>query len=125
MKNKIQALKSKVGTPYKLSYEDNNYCGCFFPIFEVFPHLPKYPLPTQNPQDNWDYGMNRILENAFEIQPEEIKAGDVLATKFKNELHVALILDKFNIIHVFKDHSLQISRINMFKSRLCKFFRIK
>jgi hypothetical protein len=106
-------------------YDDGNYCGCFYPIFEVFPNLQKYPLPVKNPEENWDYGMELINKHAFEIQEKDIKTGDVLVTKFKNELHIALILDKFKIIHVFRDHTLQISKINMFKSRLCKYFRVK
>lgn len=126
IEDKIYNLLKKVGTPYEMFFKGTHYYkGCFMPVYYIFPHLPRFPLPTENPADSWDYGMQNILSQAYEIKREDVKPGDVLVTKFKNELHVALVIDPFRIIHVFRDHTLQISRINMFKSRLVKFFRVK
>jgi len=125
MLEKIEILKGKVGTSYQMFFEDGNYCGCFFPIYEVFPNLPRFPLPSANPEDNWDYGMDKIFKSAFEIKKEDLQSGDILVTKFNNELHVALYIGSQRIIHVFRGHSLCISRTYFFKNLLVRYFRIK
>lgn len=125
MLEKIELLKGKIGKPYQMFDVDKNYCGCFYPIYEIYPHLPHFPLPNADPADNWDYGMEKILENAYEINEEYLLPGDVIVTKFNNELHVALYIGDNRIIHVFRNHTLQISRVKLFKNLPVKYFRIK
>lgn len=126
MQKKINELKKLVGKPYKMFFEDGNYCGCFFPIYEVYPDLPRHPLFSENMADNWDYGINLILESAYEIPSEEVKAGDVLVTKYRKELHVALCIGEGKIIQVFRDRTLEISRAqNCFRERFVKYFRLR
>jgi len=125
IEQKINDLKKKVGTAYSMFFPDGNYCGCFFPIYEVYNFLPKYPLPSADPADNWDYGIDLINKHAIEIEKNEVRAGDVFVTRFRKELHVGLCIDGGKIIHVFKDNSLEISRINnYFKDKYIKYFRV-
>jgi hypothetical protein len=49
--------------------------------------------------------------------------GDLIVTRFNDELHVAVFLQFGKIIHVFRGHSLQIGRLKMFKD--FKVFRVK
>ena len=122
MIEKINELKSKVGTPYQMFDENKNYIGCFYPIYYIYPHLPRYPLPSDNHQANYRYGMAKILQSAKEIQEKDLQAGDVVACKFNNELHVALYIGDQRIIHVFRGHTLQISRLKILKDYKC--FRV-
>ena len=123
MIEKINELKSKVGTPYQMFDENKNYIGCFYPIYFVYPNLPRYPLPSDNHQANYHYGMAKILQSAKEIQEKDLQAGDVVACKFNNELHVALYIGEQRIIHVFRGHTLQISRLKILKDYKC--FRVR
>ena len=125
MINKINELKKQIGKPYQMFWEgsENLYQGCFYPIYYIYDYLPKYPLYSEHMADNWDYGINLIEKHCFEVKKDEVKAGDMLVTKFRNELHVALAIDESRIIHVFKDHTLQINRRDFFKERLVKWYR--
>lgn len=125
MINKINDLKKEVGRKYEMFFEDGNYQGCFFPFYFVFIDIPKFPLPTADPADNWDYGIDLIKKHCIEISKDEIQPGDMLVTRFKKELHVALYIGDERIIHVFRDNSLQISRVQMFRELLTKWYRIK
>jgi hypothetical protein len=128
LEQKINDLKKQVGKPYEMFWEnsENLYQGCFYPIYAIYPHLPKYPLFADNMADNWDYGIDLIQKHAYEIDKSEVRLGDVMVTRFRKELHVAICLGGGKIIHVFKDHTLEISRIqNYFKDRLIKYYRVK
>jgi len=127
MQEKIEKLINKVGTSYQMFYEDGNYLGCFFPVYEVYPHLPKFPLPDTDLKKpkNFDFGIARMLENMDEIKEESLQLGDILATRYNDELHVALYLGKGKFIHVFRDHTLQINSINFFKKDRVRYFRVK
>jgi len=127
MKEKIDNLIKKVGTKYQMFFEDGNYLGCFFPVYEVFPNLPKFPLPDmdlQNPK-NFEYGVTKILEYANEISENDLKIGDIICTKYREELHVALYIGKGKFIHVFRDHSLQINNLSFFRKDRIRFFRVE
>jgi hypothetical protein len=125
MINKINELKKKVGTPYEMFFADGNYNGCFFPVYELYPFLPKYPLYSKNMTDNWDYGVNLIKKHAVEIDASDVQEGDIMVTRFRNELHVAICLGGRKILHVFKDYSLEISRIeNYFRDKYIKYYRV-
>ena len=52
-----------------------------------------------------------------------IQKGDIITTRFRDELHVAIYYEFGKIIHVFKDHTLQIGRLKMFSNYQC--FRVK
>ena len=124
---RLQEVKSLVGEPYEMFFEgeDKHYKGCFAPVYILYPHLPKYPLPGADPENNFDYGMVKILKNAYPIEKKDIRAGDVLVTRYKNELHVALMVDRFNLIHVFRNHTAQINKLSFFKKEKIRFYRVK
>jgi hypothetical protein len=124
---RIQEAKKLVGQPYEMFFEgeDKYYKGCFAPVYFAYPNLPKYPLPGADPENNFDYGMVKILKSAYPIDKKDIQAGDVLVTKYKNELHVGLMVDKFRLMHVFRNHTMQIDRLTFFKKEKIKFYRVK
>lgn len=124
---KIEKLIEKVGTPYQMFFDDGTYLGCFFPIYELYPDLPKFNLPYVDPLNpqNFEYGISKISENADEIKEEELQIGDVICTKYREELHTALYIGKNKFIHVFRDHSLQINNLSFFRKDRIRFFRVK
>lgn len=115
MEDKIKELLEQIGRPYEMFNDDGTYQGCFYPIQFLYPEKPRYKLRSKNDDKNYWYGLSKIAKHCTEITPAELKAGDIIATRFKDELHVAVYLKYGKIVHVFKDHTLQIGRLKMFK----------
>ena len=115
MEEKIKELLGQVGRPYQMFNDDGTYQGCFYPVQFLYPDKPRYTLRSKNDDQNYYYGIEKIKQHCKEISPAELEAGDIIATRFKNELHVAVYFEYGKIIHVFKDHTLQIGRLKMFK----------
>ena len=122
MDDKIKHLLSLIGTPYKMFDDKGFYLGCFMPIYEIYPDKPRYKLRSNNDDKNFWYGIAKIKKHCTEIKPEELQKGDIIATRFKDELHVAVYYEYGKIIHVFKDHTLQLGRLKLFKDFQC--FRV-
>jgi len=118
----MEELLKQVGRPYNMFFEDGNYEGCFYPIYFLNPDKPHFPLKFDSNNRNYVYGMRLLRRFTEEISKDELKAGDIIATNFRDELHVAIYYEFGKIIHVFKDHTLQIGRVNMFKEYKC--FRV-
>lgn len=116
MKEKIEELLKQVGRPYQMFNEDGTYQGCFYPVQFLYPDKPKYKLRSTDDDQNYSYGIEKIKKHCVEISSEHLKAGDIIATKFKDELHVAVYLEFGKIIHVFKGHTLEIGRLKMFRN---------
>lgn len=117
MKTKIpiDELISQVGRPYQMFNSDGTYQGCFYPVQFLYPDKPKYKLRSNNDDKNYWYGLSKIKKHCQQINPDQLQTGDIIVTRFKNELHVAVYLEYGKIIHVFKDHTLQIGRLKLFK----------
>lgn len=122
MINRINEIINEVGKAYQMFNDDGTYQGCFYPIQRLYPDKPRYKLRSGDDDKNFFYGIAKIKKHCVEIQEDELRAGDIIATRFKDELHVALYLEYGKILHVFKDHTLQIGRLNLFKDYQC--FRI-
>lgn len=118
----IDDLLKEVGRPYQMFNEDETYQGCFYPVQFLYPDKPRYKLRSNDDDKNFFYGIAKIKKHCTEITAEELKEGDIIATRFKEELHVAVYWEYGKIIHVFKDHTLQIGRLKMFKDFQC--FRV-
>lgn len=118
----IDDLLKEVGRPYQMFNEDETYQGCFYPVQFLYPNKPRYKLRSNDDDKNFFYGIAKIKEHCTEITAEELKEGDIIATRFKEELHVAVYWEYGKIIHVFKDHTLQIGRLKIFKDFQC--FRV-
>lgn len=123
MDEKIKLLLKQVGRPYEMFNVDGTYQGCFYPVQFLYPQKPKYKLRSMNDDKNYIYGISKIKKHCDEIFPAELMEGDIIATRFKDELHVAVYWEFGKIIHVFKNHSLQIGRLKMFKD--FKIYRVK
>ena len=115
MEEKIKELLGQVGRPYQMFNDDGTYQGCFYPVQFLYPDKPRYKLRSDDDDHNYYYGIEKLKEHCKEISPAELKAGDIIATRFKDELHVAVYFEYGKIIHVFKNHTLQIGRLKMFK----------
>lgn len=115
----IDDLLKEVGRPYQMFNEDETYQGCFYPVQFLYPDKPRYKLRSNDDDKNFFYGMAKIKKHCTEITAEELKEGDIIATRFRDELHVAVYWEYGKIIHVFKDHTLQIGRLKMFKDFQC------
>jgi hypothetical protein len=124
MQNRIKQLLSQIGRPYQMFNDDGSYQGCFYPVQFLYPDKPKYKLRSNDDDKNYWYGLAKIKEHCFEISTDDIfQMGDLIVTRFNDELHVAVFLQFGKIIHVFRGHSLQIGRLKMFKD--FKVFRVK
>ena len=127
MQDKINELKKHVGTPYQMKFEDGNYCGCFYPVYAMWPDAPKYPLPTDDNAVNYVYGITRIMRECEKIDIKNIQMGDIITCQYNNELHVGVMISKTEVIHVFKDYKLQIDKLSarFFKDKNLRVFRKK
>lgn len=119
----FKELLHEIGRPYEMFNNDGTYQGCFYPVQKLYPDKPKYKLRSNNDDKNYFYGIAKLKKHCIEITREELKKGDIIATRFRNELHVAVYYEYDKIIHVFKEHTLQIGRLSLFKNET-KFFRV-
>lgn len=123
MENKIEQLIKQIGRPYEMFNEDGTYQGCFYPVQFLYPEKPRYKLRSDDDDNNYWWGCEKIREHCYEVSKDEVyKSGDIIVTRFKDELHVAVFWQFGKIIHVFRGHSLQIGRLKMFKD--FKVFRV-
>ncbi len=122
MEEKINALLEQVGRPYEMFNDDGTYQGCFYPVQFLYPEKPRYRMRSEDDDKNYCYGISKLQKHCIEITNEELKMGDIVATKFRDELHVAIYYKFGKLIHVFRGCSLQIGRLKMFKNYRC--FRV-
>ena len=115
MEERIKALLKQIGRPYEMFNEDETYQGCFYPLQFLYPKIKRYKLRSENHEKNYLYGMAKLKKYFREIHPDELHTGDIITTKYRGVLHIGVYLDYGKIIHVFKDHTLQIGRLKMFK----------
>lgn len=125
----INELIKLVGEPYQMFFDDGNYLGCFAPMYFLWPDLPRYPLPSTDLKaaKNFRYGISKIRKDFDRIDKKDLKAGDMVACKFNDELHVAIMLDSDRLIHVFRGGKTKVSRLcyltDLFELPI--YFRIK
>lgn len=121
--DRFKELIKQVGRPYEMFNEDGTYQGCFYPVQFLYPDKPKYKLRSKDDDKNYMYGMAKLKKHCVQIDKDDLKQGDIIATRYRDELHVAVFYEYDKIIHVFKDHTLQIGRYKMFKNFEC--YRVK
>ena len=112
----ISGLLEQIGRPYEMFNEDGTYQGCFYPIQYVYPEKPRYKLRSKDDDKNYFYGLSKIKKHCTRVETPE--TGDIIVTRYKDELHVALYFEYGKIIHVFRGHTLQIGRLKLFKDYL-------
>lgn len=122
-REKLLPLLEQIGRGYEMFNDDGTYQGCFYPVQVLYPDKPKYKLRSNDDDKNYFYGINKLRKHCIAINPDDLAAGDIIATRFRDELHVAIYYEFGKIIHVFKGHTLQIGRLKMFKNYLA--FRVK
>ncbi len=113
---KIKELLEQIGRPYEMFNQDGTYQGCFYPVQFLYPDKPRYKLRSENHEKMFLYGLKKIQKNCDPVSLDELEDGHIVVTKFKGVLHVGIYLKEGKIIHVFKDHTLQIGRLKMFKN---------
>lgn len=125
MEEKIKELLEQVGKPYEMFNKDGTYQGCFYPVQFLYPEKPRYKLRSNDDDKNYWYGLSKLRRHCESINASDLQAGDIIATRFKDELHVAIYFEYGKVIHVFKDHNLQIGRLKMFDKFNSLYFRVK
>lgn len=116
MEEKIKSLLEQVGRPYQMYNEDGTYQGCFYPLQFLYPKIKRYKMLTENREKSYIYAMNKLKKYFKEVGVNDLQAGDVITTKYKGVLHIAIYLEFGKIIHVFRNHNLQIGRLKMFRN---------
>ncbi len=124
MEEKINALLEQVGRPYEMFNEDGTYQGCFYPVQFLYPEKPRYKMRSKDDDKNYWYGLAKLKKHCHEITRDELEMGDIIATRFKDELHVAIYYRHGKIIHVFKNHTLQIGRLRFFDKFNIQCFKV-
>lgn len=115
MEENFKELLNEIGRPYEMFNEDGTYQGCFYPVQFLYPQKPRYKLRSEDDDKNYYYGIAKLKKHCTQLSPQELQMGDIIATRFRDELHVAVYYEFGKIIHVFKEHTLQIGRLKMFK----------
>ena len=115
-------LLKQVGRPYEMLNKDGTYQGCFYPVQILYPDKPRYKMRSLDDDKNYFYGLAKIKKHCTEISPEELQKGDIIVTRYKDELHIAIYWEFGKIIQVFKLHELYIGKLHMFKEYKC--FRV-
>lgn len=122
MENFNELLK-QVGRKYEMYNEDGTYQGCFYPVQFLYPDKPKYKLRSKDDDKNYNYGLAKIMQHCTEISETELQKGDIIVTRYNDELHVAVFYEFDKIVHVFRGHALQISRLKIFRNQV-RYFRV-
>jgi len=127
MENKLKELRDKIGLPYQMIFDDGNYLGCFYPVYFLYPDLPRFPLPSMNLTNpkNFNFGIDCILGSFEEVEKADIEAGDMFACEFKKELHVGILISDKELIHIFRGHDLRVAKLSIFDYKDLRFFRVK
>lgn len=111
----MKSLLEQVGRPYQMYNEDGTYQGCFYPLQVLYPKIKRYKMLTEDREKSYVYGMKKLKKHFKEVGVNDLQMGDVITTKYKGALHIAIYLEFGKIIHVFNGHSLQIGRLKMFR----------
>lgn len=115
-KHDISCLLEQIGRPYTTYNDDGTYQGCFYPVQFLYPEKPRYKLRSADDDKNYFYGLSKIKKHCTQVDTPEM--GDIIVTRFRDELHVAVYYEYGKIIHVFRDHTLQIGRLKLFRDYL-------
>lgn len=122
MDKKIKDLLQLVGTPYKAEFEDGTYCGCFEPAYFLYPELPRCKLPSDDKSEYFSYSFNIIDKMMTRIDNPQM--GDVVITRFANQLHCGIYYQYGKMIHVLKDRTLSIDKIENFNQRFLRYYKV-
>lgn len=120
--NNIVELLKQVGKPYQMFNEDGSYCGCFYPMYFLYPQIPRY-IMTKSEDALFENCIDEFYKHCKEINKEELKKGDLIAIDFKGILHVAIYYEFGKIIHIFDGRTLEVGKLKYFRDYKC--FRVK
>ena len=118
----MKCLLSEIGREYQMYNEDGTYQGCFYPVQVLYPEKPRYKMRSADDDKNYFYGLSKIKKHCVPVEDDDLQAGDIIVTRFRDELHVAVYYEYGKIIHVFRGHTLQVGRLKLFKDYLA--FRV-
>ena len=126
MKDKIQELLTHIGRPYQSFFDDKTYLGCFYPLYFLYPFLPKFKLPSKDKSEYFMYSFNKInSSDMFEaISENELQQGDIIVTSYKKQLHIGIYYEFGKMIHTLNNVPLEITRVQNYKSRFMRYYRV-
>lgn len=119
----IDDLIKSVGDGIKYKHLDDNgkALGCMFPIYLMYPHLPRFDWP-----DNLGEFMRTMFKKHLEIiELEDIEKGDLVLIRLPFGLvHPAVYIGNDEIIDCMIETGLQKSRLSIY-SRIEGVFRCR
>ena len=111
-------MKKEIHKLNVIYFYDKGYYIAYLPHFHIIISEYKKRRVRKEFEMIKDYTINHCKE----IDKSELIMGDIIATEFRGELHVAIWYEFGKVIEVFKEHTLQIGRVNKFKDYKC--FRV-
>lgn len=117
MSNKIdlRILEKNIGAKY-----NENSMGCLSPLYLIYPSLPKYKFINDK-----DYFIP-LIENFFkEKSIDDLKDGDLLMIKIREDYHFAIFNSPDFIFHCTEKSKLRKSKIDIYKNYIIKSYELK
>lgn len=118
----LKELLKHIGKPFKVLNDDGTLQGCTYPLQVLYGDKAKITVNVNDYENTYIIALKEILKYCIEIDRKDLKQGDIIITKFCNEVHCAIYYEFGKIIHTFKNNNLQIGRLNLFKDYKC--FRV-
>ncbi len=125
IEERMELLLQQAGRKFVPLNEDGTYQGCFYPLQFVYPDKPRFKVDTDNVEENYIFGIQKLAENGREITKDELRTGDVAAMKVNGHLHIGLYWKNGKIVHVFEKSALQINRMRFFERFETRYYRME
>lgn len=110
----LSILDKNIGKPYS-----KTTMGCMQPVFLLKPNLPNYNFNL-----DVNYFLPLVEKHTKEIEIKDVKSGDLLMIKIRNDYHFAIFKEPNLIYHCTKNSKLRLSKMAFYKSYIVKAFRI-
>lgn len=107
-------LEKHIGDKYS-----ENTRGCLSPVFLMHPDLPKYEFINDK-----DYFLPIVENHCNEKSLKDIKSGDLLMIKVREEYHFAIFKSPDLIFHCTENSKLRKSKIDIYKKYIIKVYEI-
>ncbi|MDR1169051.1 MAG: hypothetical protein LBK53_09235 [Heliobacteriaceae bacterium] len=110
----LSVLDENIGKPYS-----QITMGCMQPVYLLKPDLPQYDFNL-----DINYFLPLVKKHYEEIDINEIKSGDLLMIKVREDYHFAIFKEPNLIYHCTKNSKLRLSRIELYRKYIVKAFRL-
>lgn len=111
----LKILEEHIGDKYS-----ENTMGCLSPVYLLHPRLPKYEFINEK-----DYFLPIVENHCIEKSLKDIKDGDLLMIKVKDDYHFAIFKSPNLIFHCTENSKLRKSKIDLYKRYIIKVYEIQ